>query len=488
MQSSTEANEENVLVVVRIRPIQRSEEAKGEKPCVESIGNGKEVQVKTGPLDAHTYRCNACFPSDTSQLSFFTQCGVTNLLDSALSGYRACAFAFGQTGAGKTYSCFGPSMDNISPGDINEGLLGRSLNYLFDKLNGLDCKFLLRISCFEIYHENVYDLFCDNHERSPLVVREHSTDGFYLEGCKLVECKSYKVACNAIGYAIQNRQVGAHDMNARSTRSHCITEIYIDLPSGAVTGQAGLKVAEGGIFRGEGGEEYTVMGRMTLVDLAGSERLKATQSSGKVLQEAGFINRSLYVLGKVIAGLVRTGGDLNHRDVPFRDSKLTKLLISSLGGNTRTLLVACVTEASGSQIETLRTLKFSMSCARIRNKPKRFLDPQVKLVLELRDEIKRLRDENKQLRSNLVTAPSDMQSASMALLDGMEEGEGDEYQDDFADFDGPESLQNSVVKPLARGRGGGGGEGEGEGEGGDEPRDIVHQEVKRINTKIKVTF
>ena len=114
----------------------------------------------------------------------------------------------------------------------------------------------------------------------------------------------------------------------------------------------------------------------------------------------------------MIAGLVRTGGDLNHRDVPFRDSKLTKLLISSLGGHTRTLLVACVTEASGSQIETLRTLKFSMSCACIRNKPKRFLDPQVKLVLELRDEIKRLRDENKQLRSSILTAPSGSQTSS----------------------------------------------------------------------------
>ena len=80
--------------------------------------------------------------------------------------------------------------------------------------------------------------------------------------------------------------------------------------------------------------------------------------SMQVLHEAGFINRSLYVLGKVIAGLVRTGGDLNHKDVPFRDSKLTKLLISSLGGRTRTLLIACVTEANGSVAETLRTLKF----------------------------------------------------------------------------------------------------------------------------------
>jgi Kinesin motor domain len=154
-----------------------------------------------------------------------------------------------------------------------------------------------------------------------------------------------------------------------------------------------------------------VMGRMTFVDLAGSERLKTTQSTGKVLHEAGFINRSLYVLGKVIAGLVRTGGDLNHRDVPYRDSKLTKLLIGSLGGRTRTLLMACVTEASGSQAETLRTLKFSMSCARIRNRPVRFLDPQVKLILELRGEIKRLRDENSQLRTSIQTGPSDFRTS-----------------------------------------------------------------------------
>ena len=256
--------EENVLVVVRIRPLQKSEEAKGEHPCVEANGNGKEVQVKIGPLDAHTYRCNACFPRDTSQLTFFTECGITQLLDSAMSGYRACAFAFGQTGAGKTFSCFGPSMDHISPGDASEGLLGRSLKYLFDKLQSLDVKFSLRISCFEIYHENVYDLFSDERERSPLTVREHNTDGFYLEGCKLIPCTSYKVACNAVGYAIQNRQVGAHDLNARSTRSHCITEIYIDLPAGAVNGEQGIKHvgSEGGIFRGEGGEEYTVRGRI----------------------------------------------------------------------------------------------------------------------------------------------------------------------------------------------------------------------------------
>ena len=184
-----------------------------------------------------------------------------------------------------------------------------------------------------------------------------------------------------------------------------------------------------------------VMGRMTFVDLAGSERLKTTQSTGKVLHEAGFINRSLYVLGKVIAGLVRTGGDLNHRDVPYRDSKLTKLLIGSLGGRTRTLLMACVTEASGSQAETLRTLKFSMSCARIRNRPVRFLDPQVKLILELRGEIKRLRDENSQLRTSIQTGPSDFRTSYTS--GGEEVLKGDLSNGGYDDDDDDDVVYNN---------------------------------------------
>jgi Kinesin motor domain len=92
----SEAGEENIIVVVRIRPIQQLEINKGEKPCVDSSANGKEVQIRTSPLDAHVYRCNACFPSNTTQSAFFERCGVKNLLDSALQGYRACAFAFGQ--------------------------------------------------------------------------------------------------------------------------------------------------------------------------------------------------------------------------------------------------------------------------------------------------------------------------------------------------------------------------------------------------------
>jgi hypothetical protein len=359
-QSNNFSDGENIKVIVRIRTLQKHEQNKSEKSAVKSISDGKEVQVKVGPLEAQTYRCNQCFPRETTQEEFFKNSGITDLLDSAMGGYRSCAFAFGQTGAGKTFTVVGPS-NTITPGAATDGLIGRSLEYVFSNLNSLNIKFTVRLSCYEIYHEHVYDLLVDEKEKQSLQVREHAIDGFFIEGCIMQPISSYAIACAKLETAMKQRQVGAHDMNSRSNRSHCITDIYIELP-----GQAALKSTmaknkpglKGLNAQMEDDREYTVMGKMSLVDLAGSERLKSTNSTGKVLVEAGFINRSLYVLGKVIAGLVRTGGDLNHKDVPYRDSKLTKLLIASLGGKSRTMLMACVTEASGSLAETLRTLKF----------------------------------------------------------------------------------------------------------------------------------
>lgn len=248
--------------------------------------------------------------------------------------------------------------------------------------------FANRLSCLEIYQEHVHDLCStplpSSHTSLPLPslpVREGS-QGFFLERCTLIDCPSCEIAIQVLNQAMSYRQIGEHDLNARSSRSHIITEIHIETYK----------------------EEAVTRGKMSLVDLAGSERLKDTNSTGKVLQEAGFINRSLYILGKVIAGLVRTNGDITHKDVPYRDSKLTKLLIASLV-HSHSLLIACVSEAKGSQLETLRTLKFSMSCACIPNKPVKFLDPQQKIILELKTEIKRLRHENSKLRSNILTAP-----------------------------------------------------------------------------------
>lgn len=380
-QQQQVGEEEAIRVSVRIRPLQQGEASKGETSCVRVGGDGREVQVRMGPLDAHVYSCNRCFGPETTQENFFAECGLRDLLDSAIGGYRACAFAFGQTGAGKTYCIVGPgSAPRL--GDASDGMLGRSLAYLFNKLNSLGVKYTLRLSCLEIYHEHVFDLFSeaplDRGERQALAVREHATDGFFLEGCRMLACETAKSACAALDIAMRHRQIGEHDLNSRSNRSHTMTDVFIELP-----GQAAMRSMQGGDSAGQfpglhglgaemaSDQEYTVMGRITLVDLAGSENMKKTNSTGKAVQEAGFINKSLYTLGKVISGLTKHAGEggAKHRDVPFRDSKLTKLLISSLGGKSRTLLMACVTEASGSHAETLRTLKFSVSCARIKNRP-----------------------------------------------------------------------------------------------------------------------
>lgn len=246
---------------------------------------------------------------------------------------------------------------------------------MYSKIETIQVELSVKISCFEIYHENVYDLLADDRNRIPLAVREHSVEGFYLEGSKLILCPTFEDACHIVDMAMKNRHIGQHDMNIRSNRSHCITEIYIDSvndelqhveesnkdgagyyhTASSQNRRSSKKLVSDPLIRPK---DFVATGKLTLVDLAGSERLKSTNSVGKIRKETGFINKSLYVLGKVIAGLSRTQGDLGHRDVPYRDSKLTKLLINSLGGNGRTMLIACVSEASGSGAESMRTLKF----------------------------------------------------------------------------------------------------------------------------------
>jgi len=388
---------DRIQVVVRIRPMQGQERRNGDEVVAKPVPGAKEVQLKVGPMDAQLFPCRFCFGRETSQEAFFDDSGIVELLDMALTGQKACAFAFGQTGAGKTYTMIGANTKVVSATDANSGMLGRSIAYLFDKLK--DQEFSIRLACYEIYHEAVYDLLCDGKEgrNTTLPIRENAEGGFCVPDITTYECLSVKSAFKTVTTAIKARRVGSHDLNSRSNRSHCVTEIHIDVRGGGSTTTSRRK------------------GMMTLVDLAGSERLKSTNSKGKVLQEAGFINKSLYTLGKVIAGLVRTGGDLTSKDVPYRDSKLTRLLIGSLGAGSRTLLVASISEASSSHAETTRTLKFSMSAARLSVKPIRFLSDQEKLVEDLRKQVKKLRTENKRLKKTIKSGTGTGSLAEMSV-------------------------------------------------------------------------
>eukprot|EP00603_Paraphysomonas_imperforata_P008060 CAMPEP_0114428580 /NCGR_PEP_ID=MMETSP0103-20121206/9009_1 /TAXON_ID=37642 ORGANISM="Paraphysomonas imperforata, Strain PA2" /NCGR_SAMPLE_ID=MMETSP0103 /ASSEMBLY_ACC=CAM_ASM_000201 /LENGTH=1182 /DNA_ID=CAMNT_0001597821 /DNA_START=245 /DNA_END=3793 /DNA_ORIENTATION=+ len=412
--------EENIKVIVRSRPLNEREKKAGEESCVARANEGKEVQIRVNAREAQAFRCDSMLMGETTQEDFFKKSGIVNLLDSALGGYRACVFAFGQTGAGKTHTVVGGSTVVQSRSE-DSGIMGRSFDYLYDKLKGLGIHFTVKVACMEIYQEQLFDLMVSEKERSALAVREHQTEGFFVEGCKLMVCPEVSDAVNALNKALKNRQVGAHMMNHRSNRSHFLTEVFIELPAKELLQIKNIHEVPGFENLSENMDadrEYNLMGRVTFVDLAGSERLKETKSEGRTLQETGNINKSLYVLGKVISGMARENGAQNHRNVPYRDSKLTKLLIHSLGGNSRTMMISCISGATSAIPETLRTLHFSMSAARIKNRPLRFMDPVEKLILELREEIKRLKLENRVLKSNLGSVPN---SAAVSMKSFSEE-------------------------------------------------------------------
>jgi hypothetical protein len=204
-------------------------------------------------------------------------------------------------------------------GSSDNGAIGRSIDYLFQKLIGSKLSFTFRLTCLEIYQDQVYDLLTDERDRVSLPVREHSKEGFYVEGCKMVPCATPKIAYRQVDCALKSRQVGSHNMNHRSNRSHFIVEMAVDVPPQRVmqsrehTNPALSTAGKSDAWSGADLDEMSLSlcGKITFVDLAGSERLKDTNSSGKMLQETGAINKSLYVLGKVISGLSRGVSDVS---------------------------------------------------------------------------------------------------------------------------------------------------------------------------------
>jgi hypothetical protein len=245
---------EQIQVVVRIRPIQPVERRNGDEVVAKPVPGAKEVQLKVGAMDAHLFPCKRCFGRETSQEAFFDDSGIVTLLDMAMRGLKACAFAFGQTGAGKTYTMIGGNAKVVSATDETSGLLGRSLTYLFSTLAAQDKDFSIRLSCYEIYHEAVYDLLHESKEgrRAVLAVRETASGGFNVPDLTTYECMNVKSAFKTVTTAMKARRVGSHDLNSRSNRSHCVTEIYVDVRQPGVTATTSR-----------------LKGQLTLVDLAG---------------------------------------------------------------------------------------------------------------------------------------------------------------------------------------------------------------------------
>ncbi|KNE60851.1 hypothetical protein AMAG_06617 [Allomyces macrogynus ATCC 38327] len=372
--ATTLRGEEHVRVVVRVRPL-AAREAQDARGLV-VLDDMQTVQL----MDGKTMTYDRVYGESTSQADLFEDSGVLALVNRAIAGYSATVFAFGQTGSGKTFTMTGP--DAATP--AGAGVIPRALRHLFEliALAPPEIKYTVRAGYLEIYNEQVQDLL--NPSGAALPVRWRRERGFYVENLFVVECEVLDDCLAVLEEGLRNRTTAAHALNERSSRSHSVLTVYIE--SEEVAG------AEGGE-----GPPTQRFGKISFVDLAGSERVKESKATGEMLKESSNINQSLLVLGSCISALADPKKKNGH--IPYRDSKLTKLLMDSLGGNGIALMIACISPAQPSLPESIQTLRYAARAKRIRNRPTVRLDPREELIARLKQEVQALRQENAQLKA-----------------------------------------------------------------------------------------
>ncbi|XP_078678150.1 kinesin-like protein KIF14 [Branchiostoma floridae x Branchiostoma belcheri] len=371
----------SVTVAVRVRPFSQRE-VKEQAKCVVTM-DGPATLVTPVNGNEHLFAYDHSFWSfKESDKHFASQEKVYRmlaqpLLERALQGYNTCLFAYGQTGSGKSYTMMGF--------DGNKGIIPRFCEDLFSRLSAhsnVDVKSHIEISFFEIYNEKIHDLLVSSPQkekrRAPLKVREHPLWGPYVQGLSQFVVSSYRDIEGWLAIGNKQRATAATGMNDKSSRSHSVFTIIVT--------QTTCESLEGEVH------EHSRNSRVNLIDLAGSERSTAAQTSGDRLREGANINKSLMTLGKVIQALADQSVNRKRRVfIPYRDSVLTWLLKESLGGNSRTAMIANISPSSTNMEETLSTLRYAKQARSIVNIVKVNEDPKARLIRELRAEIEKLR-------------------------------------------------------------------------------------------------
>ncbi|KAI7877349.1 kinesin-domain-containing protein [Lichtheimia hyalospora FSU 10163] len=375
----------NIKVVVRCRPLNARELARGATGLIRMEGNqtilsrppdsktGKESEdIKAFTFDKSYWSADKNAPNYADQQTVYNDLGE-DLLNHAFDGYNCCIFAYGQTGSGKSYSMMGYGDDH--------GITPRTCSELFERIKANDDENLtyrVEVSYIEIYNEKVRDLL-NPKNKGNLKVREHPSTGPYVEDLSRLVVKSFDDINHLMDEGNKARTVAATNMNETSSRSHAVFTLHLTQKrKDELTKLETEKVA-----------------RISLVDLAGSERANSTGATGARLKEGANINRSLTTLGKVIAGLAEQSmneGKKKKKEafIPYRDSVLTWLLKDSLGGNSKTAMIAAISPADYD--ETLSTLRYADQAKKIRNKAVVNEDPNAKMIRELKDELEVLRD------------------------------------------------------------------------------------------------
>ncbi|KAL0314906.1 UNVERIFIED_CONTAM: Kinesin-like protein KIN-4A [Sesamum angustifolium] len=385
-----------VKVAVHVRPLLGDEKIQGCKDCVTIVAGKPQVQIGT-----HSFTFDHVYGSTGSpSTAMYEEC-VAPLVDGLFQGYNATVLAYGQTGSGKTYT-MGTSLKD----GCQTGLIPKVMNALFSKIETLkhEIEFQLHVSFIEIHKEEVRDLLdpdsankpeiANGHAgkltvpgKPPIQIRETSNGVITLAGSTERSVKMLKEMANCLEQGSLSRATGSTNMNSQSSRSHAIFTITMEQMRRLHPG-----TSSDGNLNDCMTEEY-LCAKLHLVDLAGSERAKRTGSDGLRFKEGVHINKGLLALGNVISAL----GDEKKRKegvhVPYRDSKLTRLLQDSLGGNSRTVMIACISPADINAEETLNTLKYANRARNIQNKPVINRDPMSNEMLKMRQQLEYLQAE-----------------------------------------------------------------------------------------------
>ncbi|WJX34931.1 Kinesin-like protein KIN-4C [Trifolium repens] len=369
---------QSVRVAVNIRPLITSELLLGCTDCISVVPGEPQVQI-----GSHSFTYDYVYGSTGQPSSAIYDDCVAPLVDALFNGYNATVLAYGQTGSGKTYT-----MGTNYNGEENcGGIIPKVMETIFKRVETMknSTEFLIRVSFIEIFKEEVYDLLDPNYSRGeaastakvtlpnrvPIQIRETINGGITIAGVAEPEVKTKEEMASYLSSGSLSRATGSTNMNSQSSRSHAIFTITMEQKKG----------------------DDILCAKFHLVDLAGSERAKRTGADGMRLKEGIHINKGLLALGNVISAL----GDEKKRKegghVPYRDSKLSRLLQDSLGGNSKTVMIACVSPADSNAEETLNTLKYSNRARNIQNKATINRDPVAAQVQTMRNQIEQLQAE-----------------------------------------------------------------------------------------------
>ncbi|KAK0734793.1 kinesin motor domain-containing protein [Lasiosphaeria miniovina] len=367
----------NINVVVRCRGRNQREVRENSAVVVRTEGvKGKLVGLAMGPaaLSDKTYNFDRVFSPAADQSMIFDDV-VKPILDEMLEGYNCTIFAYGQTGTGKTYTMSGDMSDTMGMLGEEAGIIPRVLDSLFNRLEMDDRENCVRCSFIELYNEELRDLLSAEDNAKLKIYDDNSRKGHQTTVVQGMEERHITSATDGLRWLQEGsvrRQVAATKCNDLSSRSHTVFTITVHVKRET-----------------DKGEDYLMAGKLNLVDLAGSENIQRSGAENKRAAEAGLINKSLLTLGRVINALVDRSAH-----IPYRESKLTRLLQDSLGGRTKTCIIATVSPAKSNLEETISTLDYAFRAKNIRNKPQlNALLNKKTLLREFTAEIERLKGE-----------------------------------------------------------------------------------------------